>query len=409
MVRFVIRFIALAAIILVCSFVPAVNAESLEETHSKNSSIPVDNNTSQKINELLSLTEKAKNNPDSADNKKAIEYSIESGLPSQIPYSLLKDLPLDISEIDNHFGYIAVERPYLPVDAKEPQSNVPYPRVCYIYMPQKWAGTSTPSFISNNETESGDINSDDLVLFCRIHYTDAEYSSLSQRIGCLLLLSRYLLVYKTGHMPNNGYNTIDVWLSQEGSAGGEQWGNNIYFDDLPAQRSSIEWIREITHEYSHLAIPPIGGYDAPEYWANGYIGERLIIRWLKKTPGCENQVTNLWGDFSGYTNFNKLLITPSLALYKRIGPNNTWQTRKDEEGMRYIIGQILTIDDKYGPRVLGDVFNRLPRLREAKPYDIIEAVSTLSLPKPAGAKHTKKHVDISSIQNSLRTAARVKG
>ena len=58
--------------------------------------------------------------------------------------------------------------------------------------------------------------------------------------------------------------------------------------------------------------------------------------------------------------------------------------RTDEMGMRYLIGQILTLDDKYGARRLGEVFTRLPRFREAKASDFEKAVAETV---PVQARH----------------------
>ena len=49
--------------------------------------------------------------------------------------------------------------------------------------------------------------------------------------------------------------------------------------------------------------------------------------------------------------------------------------RTDEIGMRYLIGQILTFDDKYGALRLGEVFTHLPRFREAKAADLETAIA----------------------------------
>ena len=83
----------------------------------------------------------------------------------------------------------------------------------------------------------------------------------------------------------------------------------------------------------------------------------------------------LWGDFSGAQNFDRLLIAPPLALYKKIGPSPIWLARRDELGMRYLIGQALTFDDKYGAVRLGDAFRRLPHLEEATAKDFAAALS----------------------------------
>ena len=91
-------------------------------------------------------------------------------------------------------------------------------------------------------------------------------------------------------------------------------------------------------------------------------------------PAGRKMVTELWGDFSGASNYDRLLIQPAIALYKKIGPSTKWQARTDADGMRYFIGQVLTIEDKYGSKTLGAMLSRLPRLREARPSDVTVAL-----------------------------------
>lgn len=295
-----------------------------------------------------------------ADSTTAIDNQIETfvseGLPDQLPPSLLPSLPLDLTPIED-LGVAAQVQPYIVSNAIEPQHGAAFPRVCYIF-----------------RSRTVDVAQ----VFCRVHYSEDQDADLAQRIGSLLLFGRHILVSETHHAPHNDDDQpFDVWLCRDGMAGGEQWRTNIYFYELDSDRSSIEWIREILHEYSHLALPAVGGFTAPEYWANGYLGERLLVRWIQRTPGGPETVEKLWGTFSGAQNFDRLLIAPPIELYRRIGPSAAWQSRTDKQGMDYFIGQVLTIDDKYGPAVIGEIFDRLPMFREVRPSDITDALKEI--------------------------------
>jgi len=302
----------------------------------------------------------------------ALERIVSSGLPNRLPRAIFAKLPVDTRPINASLGLSAIVKPYLPSDAEEPRDGVHFPRACYIYRPDR---TSPQTYVC---------------IFCRVHYMSSQDADLALRVGQLLLYGRHVLMNETQRAPFNDDDApIDVWLCRTGPAGGEQWRNNIYFYDLDTNRSSIEWIREILHEYSHLAFPAIGGFTAPEYWANGYMGERLLVRWIERTPGGPAMVNRLWGDFSGAPNFNRLLIVPPIELYRKIGPSRAWQTRTDELGMRYLIGQVLTIDDKYGPVVLGKALNLLP-IQEARPVDVTTALQDViddSRPSKSGTGH----------------------
>jgi hypothetical protein len=291
--------------------------------------------------------------------QRQIEDITEGGLPDTISENLANDLPVETVTLSDGLGLLITPKDYLVTRLAEPQHGWEFRKICYLY----------------RQFDAQDLQK--FQLFCRVHYIDSDDADLAARIARLLSLAGKTLVAKTGHLPGNGDKPFDVWLCNTGQSGGEEWQDNLYFYDLKAPRSSIEWIREIVHEYSHLALPAIGGYQKPEYWANGYIGERLIIRWFQRIPNGKAQVEENWGDFSGAGNFDRLLITPALDLYRRTGPNKKWLARRDEQGMRYLIGQILTIDDKYGSKILGMVFDDLPKFREITPADVSEALSVV--------------------------------
>jgi len=309
------------------------------------------------VDALRTLVDAAVSSPSDAHIESEIERIVSSGLPSTMPRDLFPGLPVNITDIPGNLGAAVVVRPFVASDAREPQHNDPYTRLCYIYRPCHVDGDTK------------------VQVFCRVHYTEDDDADLALRTGRLLLLGRHALMAQTHRPPFNDDDTpIDVWLCRNGDAGGEQWRNNLYFYDLDTRRSSIEWIREILHEYSHLALPAVGGFSAPEYWANGYLGERLLVRWIQRLADGPALVAAVWGDFSGAQNFDKLLITPALALYSKVGPNKSWQSRTDAKGMQYFIGQMLTIDDKYGSVALGSILSELPRHREAHPADVIVAL-----------------------------------
>ena len=295
--------------------------------------------------------------PKSEEATGRLEASVSAGLPPELSADWLDALPVDSTSLSYDLGTLIVPRAYLPTHAEEPQHQWKFSKVVYIYQ-------------SQDKT---------LTKFCAVHYNGEANLTLAVRVARLLSLAHQTLTLKTGHEAANGAAPFDVWLCAGGQNGGEQWRSNLYLYTVDTPRSSIEWIREIVHEYSHLALPAIGGYTAPEYWANGYLGERLIVRWFMRDMDGPKKVEYAWGDFSGAPNFTRLLLTPPLDLYKKTGPNPKWLARKDEMGMRYFIGQALTFDDKYGAKRLGEAFTRLPHFRTATATDFAAALTeTLS-------------------------------
>jgi len=90
--------------------------------------------------------------------------------------------------------------------------------------------------------------------------------------------------------------TVDIYLAQGGTAGGEQrlvpdpevkdpygrtvTANVVHIYRMDTFTNARERAREVAHEYGHATLPAIGGYSAPESWANGDVGERLYLTWL---------------------------------------------------------------------------------------------------------------------------------
>jgi len=305
---------------------------------------------------LASLADAARTGGDTA--KQALEAAVSAGLPDTLPSSLLSNLPVDTAMLPENIGVFVVPKLYLATPARDPQQGILFAKVAYLFVP-----------VSSS-------NGAPLRLFCRVHYVTPDDAPLAARMTRLLALAHDTLVRRTQHADWGGDAPFDVWLMRSGKAGGEQWQRNLYFYDLDAPRSSIEWIREIVHEYSHLALPAIGGYKDPEYWANGYLGERLIVRWLQRRPHGPALVTQMWGDFSGAANFNRLLISPALALYQKVGPSPVWLARTDADGMRYLIGQALTLDDHDGSPALAAAFALLPRT--ARTADLADAFAQVA-------------------------------
>ncbi len=95
------------------------------------------------------------------------------------------------------------------------------------------------------------------------------------------------------HATLYGNGSIDVYLCWGGQAGGEQRFdediekgqlkkvNTIYIYDLPSFKDPVEMCREVAHEYGHACLPSVGGFKEPEDWANGYLGEKMYLRYLR--------------------------------------------------------------------------------------------------------------------------------
>lgn len=153
---------------------------------------------------------------------------------------------------------------------------------------------------------------------------------------------------------------VDVYLCDQGKAGGEQMfledrfeprpegrprvkANIIFIYQLGTFKNYVEMIRELSHEYGHATLPPVGGFSAPENWINGHLGEHLYMRWLTQdlaskkiqrydTMGAELDVMR------GYLDKN---VTPLVRGFHANGPNIPAIKKKNGAAANLWLGMML--------------------------------------------------------------------
>jgi hypothetical protein len=96
------------------------------------------------------------------------------------------------------------------------------------------------------------------------------------------------------HSPAYNRGIVDFYLCIGGRAGGEQLFdvddeggiprkvNTVYLYSLETFTDPVEMAREVAHEYGHATLPAVGGFETPEDWGNGYLGEKLYLLWLQR-------------------------------------------------------------------------------------------------------------------------------
>ncbi len=170
-------------------------------------------------------------------------------------------------------------------------------------------------------------------------------------------------------------------------------------------RSDAEWVRELAHEYGHVALPPFDAFRPPlEPYANGLLGETLGLLWaaalptqfddkaaltplgavasLPLPPGEErgtrpegriipalntNDADALTAGFTQHIERNAL---PALKLWDSEGPNSLLRSRGNREGARYLQGLTVYLERVYGARLLGRAFQPLA-VRAAQTPDVM--------------------------------------
>jgi hypothetical protein len=192
---------------------------------------------------------------------------------------------------------------------------------------------------------------------------------------------------KIDHKPDYARSCVDVYLCFGGEPGGEQLFdddpqakgisskvNTIYIYDLPSFKEPLEKVREVCHEYGHASLPAVGGYDKPEYWANGYLGEKLFMSWLATQEnltsdqlyGCDPDVLRNWVQRT----CNPLILR-SATNY----PATKYLAGKSLESMNHYVGLMLWMQLILPPKVMSQSMKIMKTYNPKDvPASIVEAV-----------------------------------
>jgi hypothetical protein len=188
---------------------------------------------------------------------------------------------------------------------------------------------------------------------------------------------------KIDHKPNYNRSTVDVYLCWAGQPGGEQLFdedpqaprgqsskvNTVYIYDLPSFDPPLERLREVAHEYGHASLPAVGGYKSPEYWANGYLGEKLFLQWM---------VENWQEDASmgaSRDDVLKWLKKESQPLWTNFALNFPSLSGTGAEAMNNYIGMMLWMQKVVPPSIFGRAFKATGGLEPTEvPAALAEAI-----------------------------------
>lgn len=183
-----------------------------------------------------------------------------------------------------------------------------------------------------------------------VHFMRPEDELLARRVASVMGRLYWLGQDYLGVGPAPG-RYVNVWLARHGEPGAEEHQKNIYLFAVDQHRHPAEWVRELAHEYSHIFLPPVGEYTAPEKWANGYLGERLFLKWML----ADNGMADAWSEPIDGAAYVAKEVAPLRSRYLNAGPGSPRINRNDAEGMDHWIGQILAIEAAHGPRVLREL------------------------------------------------------
>jgi len=182
---------------------------------------------------------------------------------------------------------------------------------------------------------------------------------LAQQTVQLLLRTNGLLHAYTGLkplFPKDG--VINVWLAERGDPGGEASDENIYLQQIGVARSPAEWVREITHEYGHETLPPVGGYDKPEWAANGRLGERLFVSWFMRNLDQKTD-PHPWLRDMNLADYQEARIERTIRQFAAMGPEMPQLSGKNAMAMDGCIGMALYWDLSRGSKALTAVLSSM--------------------------------------------------
>lgn len=214
---------------------------------------------------------------------------------------------------------------------------------------------------------------------------------------------------------------------------------DILFFKMTQPRSEAEWLREIAHEYGHVALPPFGGFQAPlEPYGNGEIGETLGAMWALAASGefdisaptpvqlpatvtsladtSPNPSTAIDANQSAATvganrNASRTVSVaakrelsmgealqahvareaiPALRWWNAQGPNSPLRRDGTSSGLKYLQGLSVHVERVYGARVLGAACRPLVK----------RSATTFAIAAHIGSSNTD------SLMDSLRSALR---
>lgn len=178
-------------------------------------------------------------------------------------------------------------------------------------------------------------------------------SSLVNGAGAARLLARLydfnMTALRLDHWRRFNNQQVDVYLCNDGVGGGEQlFAEDVLPPDskeVPAKVSAIfifdvdtlddplEAVRELAHEYGHATLPPVQVPKGREQWANGHLGERLYLTWLRAQlkKGALKPADAFGVSSDRLEHYYKGKVRPLLTQFLNTGPVVKQLSTKDDK------------------------------------------------------------------------------
>lgn len=200
----------------------------------------------------------------------------------------------------------------------------------------------------------------------------ADYSTLAERLTHILLRAHGYSRAAWGLPPAPDERIPRMWLTESGPTGAEQYEDDVFIYDVARDRTPIEWLREVTHEWGHFALPRMGRFTAPEPYASGVLGEALLLQMIADEAGlvagaawpserAQAAVNGLWGGGPvALADFLAQTRRDTLDLWLARGPNSELAAGLGEESFHYLVGAMLWVQAAHGHELLRSTLLKAP-------------------------------------------------
>ena len=237
------------------------------------------------------------------------------------------------------------------------------------------------------------------VMKARAHGADAVDSELAQKALRTTLAFYCVAREYLGFDPTMPWGEpVDVWLGNRGRPGARAVGLSVYLYSVKTPRQPAEWVRQVAHEYGHVALPGIGGFtETDDPWADGHLGELLFPKWLAESgvPGWVPWSVASWETEAGQERerLRGLWSCDELRALWQGQPAGSGDPAEqtldgeDAEARDRFLGLALHVEAADGPSFLGEVLRRCPR---GRPGQFVSAVRGMWSDRAADAAATAK-------------------
>jgi hypothetical protein len=199
----------------------------------------------------------------------------------------------------------------------------------------------------------------------KVRYSDSSDAALAAHLGQMMLQAKLIddnflnrkpavLTLWLESVAADWPNSVDDNSPWEAAAKIDSDPNSIMIFRIHESRTDTEWMRELMHEYGHVAWPDFKTFAPPiEPNANGVLGETMAPIWFAQNTEDDDDNKKIVYPLIEQT------ALPVLQNWLKKNPNPEMATGTGEQARQYLQGLCVYIDRVYGTKVLSDAMAKL--------------------------------------------------